>query len=253
VLQTAPNGLGQGRWGMGTIAAPHTPLRLLEVLPKYAPEVLPPERRHPMLGFWCVGVFVVLLGLYSLKRHDWRFALGLALCSVGLAGVGAWASAPIAPFAENTQTMLIGANGWGTRWELVSRFSLRSEWTLPPSALLLEPDRRIERHHTSQSTTLKLAGWQRVHYVLPPKASRLPIRLQNGKLYNDSKQPLERIFVRGYGRQEPLAAGASRQIQATIYETLPWDEYTDLMQTLPDGAVMAKQAQTLLIALEARP
>jgi hypothetical protein len=250
VLEEVPNKLQKGNWGLGAVATPHTALRLLEVLPKFVPEVLPPERHHPLLAFWSVGVFVVLLGVYSLKRHDWRFALGLALCSAVLAGVGAWASAPKAPFTEAKKILLIGANGWGTRWEIVSRFSLRPDWRLPASAMLLEQDRSIERQYTQNHTQLKHSGWQKLSYLLPPKASRIPIRLVGNKLYNQSSQPLEQIFVRGYGRQEPLAAGASRQLETKTFETLPWDDYIDLMQTLPDGAVMAKQNGVLLVALQ---
>jgi hypothetical protein len=253
VLQETPTGLTQGQWGIGAAGAPHTALRLLEVLPKYSPNTLPPERRHTVLGFWSVGVFVVLLGVYSLRRADWRYGLGLALCSAVLALVGGWANQPRAPFGEQSATVLIGANGWGSRWELVSRFSLRSNWTLPPGALLLEPDRKIQREYTTQDTRLTLAGWQQVRYLLPPQASRIPIRLVGDKLFNDSTQPLEKIFVRGYGRQEPLGAGASRQIEAKTFETLPWDEYIDLMQVLPDGTVMATQNGVLLIALQGAP
>lgn len=252
-LEEAPSGLGKGKWGMGAVATPHTTVRLLEVLPKYAPQVLAPERRHALLGIWSVGVFVVLLGLYSLKRHDWRYGVGLALCSTVLAGLGAWANQPKAPFNEARQTLLIGANGWGVRWEILTRFALRSDWKLPPSALLLEKNRLIERDYSAQHSSLNFAGWQRLSYTLPPKASRIPIRLVNGTLYNDSATPLEEVFVRGYGRQEPLGAGANRQIEAKTFETLPWEDYIDLMQALPDGAVIAKQNGTLLVALESQP
>jgi hypothetical protein len=253
VLEQVPSGLTTGHWGMGTAGKAHSSLRLLEVLPKYSPPVPPPERHHPVLGFWSVGVFVVLLGVYSLKRLDWRYGVGLAWCSVVLAGVGAWAIQPKAPLSESKNTLLIGANGWGTRWEVFSRFSLRADWSLPASAWLLESGRNIEREYTTQATHLKLGGWQRVSYVLPPQASRIPIRLIGNRLHNDSTQPLEQIFVRGYGRQEPLGGGASRQIEAKTFETLPWDEYIDLMQALPDGAVMAKQNGVLLIALQGAP
>ncbi|MFN3265810.1 MAG: hypothetical protein ACK41E_03120 [Deinococcales bacterium] len=253
VLEQAPPGLVKGKWGLGAVATPHTALRLLEVLPKYAPPVLVPERRHTLLGFWSVGVFVVLLGLYSLKRHDWRYTVGLAFCSAILAALGVWANQPNAPFNEKRQTVLIGANGWGTRWEILTRFSLRSDWKLPPSAMLLGSNRLIERDYTTTYSLLKLAGWQKISYVLPPKASRVPVRLEKGKLYNESGSPLEKIFVRGYGRQEPLASQASRQIQAKVYETLPWDEYLDLLQVLPTGTVLAQQNGNLLVALESQP
>jgi hypothetical protein len=177
----------------------------------------------------------------------------LALCSVVLASVGAWASQPKQRLAESKTILLMGANGWGTRWEVVSRFSLHSQWTLPPSAMLLEPKRSIERDYSIEQTHLKLAGWQRVSFVLPPQASRIPMRLVGNTLHNDSAQPLEQVFVRGYGRQEPLGAGASRQIIFKTYETLPWDEYLELMQVLPDGTVMAKQNGVLLIALQGAP
>ena len=72
-------------------------------------------------------------------------------------------------------------------------------------------------------------------------------------LSNQSSQPLEQIFVRGYGRQEPLAAGASRQLETKTFETLPWDEYLDLMQILPDGAVIAQQNGVLMVALQGKP
>jgi hypothetical protein len=253
VLEEAPNNLPKGNWGLGAVATPHNPLRLLEVLPKFVPEALPPERRHTLLAFWSVSVFVVLLGMYSFKRHDWRFAVGLAMSSIVLAGVGAWASAPKEAYSEHKKTLLIGANGWGLRFELVSRFSLRSDWILPAHAMLLMQNRSIERQYTSQETRLVLSGWQRVNYLLPPKASRIPIALVGNTLTNQSSQPLEQIFVRGYGRQEPLAAGASRQLEAKTFETLPWDEYLDLMQILPDGAVMAKQNGVLMIALQSEP
>jgi hypothetical protein len=167
--------------------------------------------------------------------------------------VGGWASQPTSAVNDSKTSLLIGANGWGTRWDIHSRFSLRADWTLPPNALLLESERSIERDYSSTATRLTLPGWQQVSYVLPPQPSRIPIRLVGDKLYNDSAQPLERIFVRGYGRQEPLGAGASRQIEAKTYETLPWDEYIDLMQVLPDGAVMASQNGVLLIALQGKP
>jgi hypothetical protein len=119
--------------------------------------------------------------------------------------------------------------------------------------MLLMQNRSIERQYSSKETRLKLSGWQRVHYLLPPKASRIPIALVGNKLSNQSSQPLEQIFVRGYGRQEPLAAGASRQLESKTFETLPWDEYIDLIQILPDGAVIAKQNGVLLVALQGEP
>ncbi len=249
-IREIPKGLERGNWGLGAIGGSSEPPQFLRILTQFAPQVTAPPRRHALLGFWAVGIFVVLLGLYSLKRRDPKYTIALAGSSLMLAGVGWWASQPTAPYTEKTKQILIGARGWGTLWTVHSRFSLRPEWVLPAGALPLEPEIHIERKYNSTQTTLKKAGWQQVRYLTPPKASRIPIRLEENRLINDSNTPLERIFVRGYGRQEPLQAGQSREMTAQIYETLPWDEYTELMQTLPDGAVMAQQPNgRLLIAL----
>jgi hypothetical protein len=223
---------------------------LLPELEKLAPKAVVPERRQPLLGLWAVGIFVVLLGLYSLRRSDVRYTIGLAFCSAFLALLGWWATLPVAPFSELQRSVLIGAGGWGLKWTVYSRFSLRSDWDLPSGALPLEGEKRVERLHLASGTTLRQAGWQQVRYVVPPVATRVPIRLKDGRLFNDGTVPLEKIFIRGVGRQEPLGVGSSRAVESQIYETLPWDEYVDFMKILPEGAVIAQQPDgTLLIAL----
>ena len=248
-LPEAPVGLPRGNLGLGAVEHSQPPLRLLQVLAKLAPEVAAPSRRHEALAFWCVAAFVVLLGLYGLKRHHVPFIYALAGSSLGLAGVGWWAIAPQAAFNETSQVILVGASGWGTKWVVHSRYCLRAEWTLPAGALPLEGQTRIARSHSVDGTTLTWAGWQKLRYLTAPTATRIPMRLERKQLINDSQLPLEKIFVRGYGRQEPLAVGAKRGLQARIYETLPWDEYTELLQVLPDGAVIAQQNKNMIVAL----
>ncbi len=250
-LSQTPIGLPRGSLGLGSVQGSILPLKFLEMLKEFAPTVRPPERRHTLLGFWSVGVFIVLLGLYSLKRTEPRYTIGLAMCSTFLAGLGWWASQPKAPFLEAQRQVLIGANGWGIRWTIHARYALRPDWKLPAGALPLE---RFERQHRQTETIFVASGWREIRYLIPPTASRVPMRIENGKLINESQTSLEKIFIRGMGRQEPLAVGASRTITAQIYETLPWDEYTELMKLLPENAVMAQQPNgTLLIALAGTP
>ncbi|MEY4530902.1 MAG: hypothetical protein RLZZ156_1623 [Deinococcota bacterium] len=249
-----PTSLPVGNTGLGGVKNHAPQVKLLNILEKYAPTAKAPERRHFALGLWSVVTFVVLLGLYSLKRSDLRYTIGLAVCSSILAVVGWWASQPIAPFHETKRTVLIGARGWGLKWTIHARFSLRPDWVLPAGVLPLEGTNHIQRDYQIGSTKLQHAGWQQIRYLTPPTATRIPMRLENGKLINESSAKLDKIFIRGLGRQEPLAVGASRQIQSQIYETLPWDEYVDLMQVLPEGTVMAQQeGGTLLIALAEQP
>jgi hypothetical protein len=249
-LKEIPSGIPIGNTGLGAVQSKTDQIKFLKILEKYAPTAKAPERRHTALSFWSVGVFIVLLGLYSLKRSDLRYTIGLAVCSCILGGLGWWASQPKAPFHENKRIVLIGARGWGLKWTIHARFSLRADWTLPAGALPLEGENHIQRDYKINSTTLRHAGWQQIRYVTPPMATRVPMRLENNKLINESTQPLEKIFIRGSGRQEPLAVGAGREIQSQIYETLPWDEYVDLMQVVPEGSVLAQQTDgTLLIAL----
>jgi hypothetical protein len=249
-LKEIPSGLPIGKTGLGAVQNRVSAIKLLKILEQYAPTAKAPERRHFALGLWSVVTFIVLLGLYSLKRSNLHYTIGLAVCSSLLAIVGWWASQPKAPFLETKNTVLIGARGWGLKWTIHARFSLRPEWDLPAGALPLEGTNHIERHYNIGSTTLNHSGWQQIRYITPPTASRIPIRLENGKLINESAFALDKIFIRGLGRQEPLAVGASRLIKSQIYETLPWDEYIDLMQVLPEGSVMAQQQDgTLFIAL----
>ncbi len=249
-LLQIPSGLPSGALGLGAVNGSQRSINLLPELGKLAPKASLPERRQPLLGLWAVGIFVVLLWLYSLRRSEVRYTLGLAFCSAFLAFLGWWASQPVAPFTELQRSVLIGARGWGLKWTVYSRFSLRADWKLPPGALPLEGQKRVERLHTVNGTVLRQAGWQEIRYVVPPVATRVPIRLSKGRLFNDGTVPLEKIFIRGVGRQEPLGVGSSRAVKSQVYETLPWDEYTDFMKILPEGAVIAQQANgTLLIAL----
>ena len=250
-LREIPLGLPSGGLGLGSVQSNNLPIKLLSILKEFAPIVRPPERRHTLLGFWSVGIFVVLLGLYSLKRTEPHYTIGLAVGSAFLAGLGWWAAQPKAPFLEAQRQVLIGAKGWGTRWTIHTRYALRPDWKLPAGAL---PFERFERQHRQTETVLVASGWRAISYLTPPTASRVPMRIENGKLINESQTSLEKIFIRGIGRQEPLVVGASRDIKAQIYETLPWDEYTELMQILPANSVMAQQPDgTLLIALAGRP
>jgi hypothetical protein len=249
-LLQIPTGLPRGALGLGAVNGSQKQINMLSELEKLAPKATLPARRQPLLGFWSVGIFVVLLWLYSLRRADVRYAIGLAVCSACLAFLSWWASQPIAPFTEVKRSVLIGAKGWGLKWTVYSRFSLRADWNLPPGALPLEGEKRIERLHLATNTKLRQAGWQQVRYVVPPVATRVPIRLANRRLFNDGAVPLEKIFIRGIGRQEPLGVGSSRAVESQIYESLPWDEYMDFMKILPEGAVIAQQSDgTLLIAL----
>ena len=77
-LPEIPTGLPMGSTGLGAIKIPATQVKLLKVLEKYAPSAKAPERRHFALGLWSVGAFIVLLFLYSLKRSELRYAVGLA-------------------------------------------------------------------------------------------------------------------------------------------------------------------------------
>ncbi len=250
-LRRTPIGLPRGNLGLGSTDSDVRPMKLLEILKEFAPTVAAPERRHTVLGLWSVGVFIVLLGLYNLKRTEPRYTIGMAVCSAFLAGLGWWASLPKAPFLEAQRQVLIGAKGWGTRWTIHARYALRPDWRLPTGALPLE---RLERLHRQTETVFIAKGWQQIRYLTPPTAVRVPIRLENGKLINQSKSTLEKIFIRGIGRQEPLASGATRTITNQIYQTLPWDEYTEAMQLLPENTVMAQQPDgTLLIALTDKP
>lgn len=253
-LKEISAGIPVGNTGLGAIKTSAPQIKLLKILEQHAPTAKAPERRHFALGLWSVVTFVVLLFLYSLKRSEIRYTIGLAAGSTVLAVLGWWASQPVAPFHETKRTVLIGARGWGLKWTIHARFSLRPDWNLPAGVLPLEGTNHIQRDYKIGSTTLQHAGWQQIRYLTPPSATRIPMRLENGKLINESSAKLDKIFIRGFGRQEPLAVGASRQIQSQIYETLPWDEYVDLMQVLPEGSVMAQQeGGTLLIALAEQP
>jgi hypothetical protein len=248
-LPEPQSGLPKGAIGLGAIQSPAKQLKLLSILEQYAPIAKIPERNHVLLAFWSAGIFIVLLGLYSLKRSDFRYTIGLAVCSSFLALIGWWAALPKSNFLETKRSLLIGAKGWGLKYTLHTRFSLRPDWVLPAGALPLRGNSHVQREYLSTSTNLHHSGWQQISYLIPPTATRVPIRLADGKLINESSLPIDKIFIRGLGRQEPLGVGASRRIQSQIYETLPWDEYIELMQVLPDGAVMAQQGTSLLIAL----
>ncbi len=252
-LELQPTGLPVGALGLGAITkmAPHK--ALLEQLAAFAPEASPPARHHELLGFWSVAAFVVLLGLLSLKRFDFRYLVAIAIGSIGLGGLGFWASLPSTSYVETTRDVLIGARGWGVKFQLHSRYSLQPEWNLPAGALPLEQN-HIARQYSNEKTVLQHAGWQKIRYVTMPTATRVPLRLEANKLVNESPIAVEQIFVRGRGNQEVLEAGSSRVLTNKIYGTLPPDQYLGLLQVLPDGTVIAQQANTtMIIALPEQP
>lgn len=251
-----PGSLGRvsdGPIGLGrlirTTPQPREPhLNLESVLRAALPAASVPEMHHPALGWWCVGLFVACLSVFSLRRSSARSTIQVAVAGIIVGGLGAWAFSPVTQEAEWRAPVQIGSGGWGLETEIVSLVSLRQrELELPPGALPLE---RIERTYELTRTVLTQPAWSRIAYWTPPRAHSLPLRVVDGRLENRSGVGLSRLFVVGLGEQEPLGPRAARNLRRTSEFAPP--DWSDLTATLPAGTALAytsSSPRTLLVAL----
>ncbi len=224
----------------------HTPIEA--VLRAALPEPSVPGMHQSALGWWCVGLFVACLSVFSARRSNPRFTLHIAIIGAVVGVVGAWAFSPVALEGEQRTLVQIGAGGWGLATEIVSMTSLRQrDLELPPG---VQPLERVTRTYTTTRTQMTQRAWSHVAYWTPPKATSLPLRVVNGQLENRAGVGLEQVFVVGLGEQEPLRARAARKLQR-VSEFAP-PKWSALADVLPKGTALGyttASPRTLLIAL----
>jgi hypothetical protein len=99
----------------------------------------------------------------------------------------------------------------------------------------------------ADATVIKKPAWSRVRYWLPPKARAVPLRVRAGRIEHQIKEPLQDLFVVGFGLQEPFVAGATRKIQKL--ETRLPQGLEALIDLLPNGTVIARTSLAIYVAL----
>ncbi len=242
-----------GAIGLGSLSRatpqprqPRTPIE--SVLRAALPEPTIPGMHQPALGWWCVGLFVASLSIFSARRSSPRFTVPMAVVGAIVGVIGAWAFSPVALDSEQRIPVQIGAGGWGLATEVVSMISLRQrDLELPAGVQVLE---RVTRTYEATRTQLTQPAWSRTAYWTPPKATSLPLRVVNGQIQNRAGVGLAQVFVVGLGQQEPLQARSARKLQR-VSEFAP-PEWIGLADVLPKGTVLgytASSPRTLLIAL----
>jgi hypothetical protein len=103
------------------------------------------------------------------------------------------------------------------------------------------------RTYLANATVLHKRAWSRVRYWLPPKARAVPLRVRAGRIEHSIKEPLQDLFVVGFGLQEPFAATTRRKVQKL--ETRLPQGLEALIDLLPNGTVIARTSLAIYVAL----
>ena len=240
VLGRVPDGL----FGMGVLASSTQMERdgrlgLEPILLSSVPNPQLPQANHFPLALWSAGLFVVCLAYYSARRDRAVTAVQAAVGAVLVGGLGLWALSPRTQVLEDRVVVQIGAGGWGLKTEIVSHVSLQGrEMVWPPG---VKPVKAMTRRYTPEGTFVSQQAWTQLAYWTPPKAASVPLRFMNGRLENRAELRFDKVFVVGFGEQEPLGPGASRRLQRGSDWAPP--EFVRLAERLPRGAVIGFSSQ----------
>jgi hypothetical protein len=217
--------------------------RIALALEPVAPAITWPGLRY---GFWAFGAFLACVIAWRFGQRQPKVVLSSAVIAVlfGVIGMIAWTPSVQ---AKSVKRALIGSGGWGLE------LSVQDVPTLKSGELRLEPGARpiLEtfgaRTYLADATVVKKPAWSRVRYWLPPKARAVPLRVRAGRIEHQIKEPLQDLFVVGFGLQEPFAAGATRKIQKL--ETRLPQGLEALIDLLPNGSVIARTNLAIYVAL----
>jgi hypothetical protein len=238
-----------GRFGLGSfnfkdgLAKRVNLQRIALALEPQAPSITWPGSRY---GFWALGAFMACLIAWRFGQHQVKVVLSSAVIAVALGAVGMIAWTPSVE-AQSVKRALIGSGGWGLE------LSVHDVPTLKSGELRLEPGARpiLEtfgaRIYLADATVVKKPAWSRVRYWLPPKARAVPLRVRNGQIEHQIREPLQDVFVVGFGLQEPMMAGVSRSIKQL--ETRLPQGLEGLIDLLPTGTVIARTRLAVYVAL----
>jgi hypothetical protein len=256
--------LPAGALGLGSLQrGPFPPSRNLELVQlqnivsalKIAADA--PARRSDALALWSAAAFIVVLMLYSARRLDWRFSVAGAVLASAIGAIGFVSLQVTAPYQERSQSVLIGAGGWGLKLLLHNRFTASGgAQELPAGVQTLEP---IARRYTENATLLSATPWSRFSYWEAPKAARVPLRVSASWIENTGSAKLTDLFVVGRGALEglPVARRELGAVTADLAAAYPPTQYDELARFLPNGTAVARVGEgeyaTLVIALPEQP
>lgn len=227
-LEPGPVGLG----AVGPGGAPRPP-RLESLVETLAPEVGPPGRTQPSLGWWAGGAFALALAAYSARRADPRAAYAAGAAGVLLGLTGAWALSPRAP-QDRSVRLLAGSGGWGVETVITATLSLDDrEARLPRGA---RPLGLGARSYDEAGVSVRPGAWSALRYWTPPRAAVVPLRSTAAGLANAGAVPLNEVEVVGAGPQEPLAPAARRPVRRLWSGATP----TGIARLLPEGTAVAR-------------
>ena len=252
-LERVPTGL----FGLGSLGSPGAtdgPLkrvnlqRIALALEPTAPALSWPGLRY---GLWALGAFMACVIAWRFGQHQPKVVLSSAVIAVlfGVVGMVAWT--PNVQ-AKSVKRALIGSGGWGLELSVQDVPTLKSgELRLEPSARLIFQNDDLgtfgPRTYLADATVVKKPAWSRVRYWLPPKARTVPLRMRNGRIEHQIKEPLQDLFVVGFGLQEPMLAGVSRNVKKL--ETRLPQGLEALIDLLPNGSVIARTNLAIYVAL----
>jgi hypothetical protein len=243
-LERVPAGLfGLGSLGSDLLVKRVNLQRIALALEPAAPVIAWPGLRY---GLWAVGAFMACVIAWRFGQQQPKVVLSSAVIAVlfGVVGMIAWQPSVQ---AKSVKRALIGSGGWGLE------LTVQDVPTLKSGELRLEPGARpiLEtfgpRMYLADATVVKKPVWSRVRYWLPPKARAVPLRVRNGRIEHSIQEPLQDLFVVGFGLQEPFAAGATRKIQQL--ETRLPQGLEALIDLLPNGTAIARTNLAIYVAL----
>ena len=217
--------------------------RVALALEPSTPSISWPNLRY---GLWALGAFLACLIAWRFGQRQPKVVLSSALIAVLLGVVGMLAWQPSVQ-AKSVKRTLIGSGGWGLE------ITVNDVAVLKSGAFRLEPSARPileilgSRTYLADATVLQKPAWSHVRYWLPPKARAVPLRVRDGRIEHQIKEPLQDLFVVGFGLQEPFSAGATRKIQKL--ETRLPQGLEALIDLLPNGSVIARTNLAIYVAL----
>jgi hypothetical protein len=249
-LERVPRGLfGLGALGSEAdgVAKRVNLQRIALALEPAAPAITWPGLRY---GLWALGAFLACVIAWRFGQQQPKVVLSSATVAVilGLVGMMAWKP----EVQARSKSALIGSGGWGLEIVVHDVPVLKSgPVRLEPSARLIFENYGLEsfgaRTYLVDATVVNKRAWSRVRYWLPPKARAIPLRVRAGRIEHSIKEPLQDLFVVGFGLQEPFTAGTSRKIQKL--ETRLPQGLEALIDLLPNGSVVARTNLAIYVAL----
>lgn len=243
-LSAAPTGnLGLGGFG-GAVAQAR--LNWPALWRGITPALTTPSRGGGQLGLWAAGVFILALIAYSAKRFDAATFYGSVLAAAAAGLLGMLAFQPAAREASGATRLLAGAGGWGVEFILRSQFLMGGGVvTFVAGSYPLDD---LTRSYDPSEVRVRLMPWQVARAVEMPHSAIVPLVMHGRSITNTGARTLEDVFVVGFGRQERLPSG-KRSVIAVDALSYPPDALAGLVAALPNGAALARDGGTLIIAL----